>query len=177
MTAIKKDFVLPVIVLTAICLVISAALALTNRVTEPIIIEAALLRAEAARVEVLPAADSFELMDLTGLPETVTEVYEATNGVGYVFMITTTGYGGDLELICGIDADGNITATKTLAHAETAGLGSKVTEDDFKNQFSGKNSSMEGVSAISGATISSLAYINAIKDAFTAFEIAKGAES
>lgn len=177
MTAVKKDFVLPVIVLTAICLVISAALALTNRVTEPIIIEAALLRAEAARVEVLPAADSFELMDLTGLPETVTEVYEATNGVGYVFMITTTGYGGDLELICGIDADGNITATKTLAHSETAGLGSKVTEEDFKNQFIGKDSSMEGVSAISGATISSSAYINAITDAFTAFEIAKGAES
>ena len=64
----------------------------------------------------------------------------------------------------------------TLSHNETPGLGSKTTEDDFRNQFTGKDETLEGVSAISGATVSSNYYINAVKDAFTAFEIAKEAE-
>ena len=177
MSSIRKDFIAPIVVLALICLVISAALAYTNSVTEPIIEQDALDRAEAARIEVMPEADSFELMDLTGLPETITDVYKATNGVGYVFMITAQGYGGDMDLICGIDSDGKITACKTLAHSETAGLGSKTAGEEFRSQFIGKDSSLDGVSAISGATISSTAYINAINDAFTAYEIAKEADA
>ena len=47
-------YIKSVIVLTVICLVISAALAFANHVTLPIIEEGAALRAEAARKEVLP---------------------------------------------------------------------------------------------------------------------------
>ena len=177
MSGIRKDFITPIVVLALICLVISAALAYTNSVTEPIIKQDALDRAEAARIEVMPEADAFELMDLTGLPETIKEIYRSTNDVGYVFMITTQGYGGDMDLICGIDADGKITACKTLAHSETAGLGSKTAEVDFRSQFIGKDSNLDGVSAISGATISSTAYIGAINDAFTAYETAKEADA
>lgn len=177
-TDVKKDFVMPILVLTLICLITSAILSYTNDVTAPIIEETERLRAEAARLEALPEADSFELMTLSGLPETITEVYRAQNGAGYVFMITTDGYGGSgtMNLICGIDAKGRITMVNTLSHNETPGLGSKTTEDDFRNQFTGKDGTLEGVSAISGATVSSNYYINAVKDAFTAFEIAKEAE-
>ena len=54
-------------------------------------------------------------MEISGLPETVTEVYKSTNDVGYVFMLTCDGYGGKdtMNLICGIDNDGFIAVSYT----------------------------------------------------------------
>ena len=178
MTKTKKvnEYIMCVIVLTAICLVISGALALVNNVTFPIITTGAQERAEAARIEVMRKADGFEEIQLENLPETVKQVFKATNGVGYVFMLKTKGYGGDMELICGIDSDGRITHCKTLSLSETAGLGAKTADDSYRGQYIGQDSTLSGVSAISGATVSSTAYSNAIRDAFAAFEIAKEAE-
>lgn len=48
-----KDFVKPVLVLTLICLFISAALAFTNQKTAPIIEEAELAKAEQDRKSVV----------------------------------------------------------------------------------------------------------------------------
>lgn len=178
MTGTKKtnEYVMCIIVLTAICLVISCALALVNDVTFPVISKAAEERAEAAMIEVMPEADGFKELELDNIPATVTQVFKAENGAGYVFMLKAKGYGGDMSLICGIDSNGCITKCKTLSHSETAGMGAKTAEDDYRNQYIGKDSSLQGVNAISGATISSKAYIGAINDAFAAYEIAKGAE-
>ena len=177
MKNVKADFVMPIVVLMLICLVMSGLLAATNFITEPIISAGDAQRAEQARIDALPAADGFTKLDYTA-PEgsTVSEVYEATNGAGDVFMLKTTGYGakGSLQIICSIDADGKIVNTATLAHDETPGLGTKVTEAAFAGQFSGVDASMSGVDTISGATISSSAYVRAIADAFAAFaEISK----
>ncbi len=170
------EYIKPVLVLMLICLFISAALAVTNQKTAPIIEKAETEKAEAARREALPSADSFTLMKLTDLPSTVKEVYKADNGEGFVFTLLAKGYGGDMKLICGIDKNGQITVCSTLSHSETQGLGSKTTEPKFRDQFATKDSSLTDVDTISGATVSSKAYIGAIKDAFTAFEVAKGAE-
>jgi len=175
MSSGKKEFLMPVIVLTAICLVISAALAFTNSLTKPVIDAAAAERADAVRLDVLPQADAFEQLEASGLPQSVTDVYKAANGAGYVFTVIAKGYGGDMEILCGIDASGKITACMTLSHSETSGIGSKTTEEAYRSQYAGKDSSLEGVSAISGATVSSTAYENAIKDAFKAFETVKEA--
>lgn len=175
-STVKEDFIQPILILTLICLVASALLALTNSVTKPVIEATEATIAEAARKEVLPEADSFTMVDVE-LPEDsfVTEIYEATNGAGYVFMITCNGYGGKdtMSLICGMDADGKIVATKTLNHKETAGLGSKVTESEFSGQFIGKDAALEGVDTITGATFSSNYYIEGISSAFDAYELVK----
>lgn len=175
MSSAKNDFVKPILVLTLICLVITAALAITNQKTAPVIAQTERAKAEAAQKEVLPDADSFKQMELAELPASVKAVFKADNGAGYVFMLTAKGYGGEMSLICGMDADGLITACKTLSQSETQGLGSKTTLPEFRDQFVGKDSSLSGVETISGATISSKAYIGAINDAFAAYEIAKGA--
>lgn len=172
----KKDFVSPIVGLVAICLVISLALAFTNLITAPIIAKAEAEAAEQARMEVLPQADHFTLVETEDLPDTVTEVYKADNGAGYVFMLSVKGYGGKMALICGIDSDGKITGCRTLSHAETAGLGSKTAEEGFYSRFDGKDASLEGVDTITGATISSKAYIGGIEAAFAAFDMVKGAE-
>ena len=175
-SSVKADFVMPIVVLMLICLVMSGLLAGTNFITADIIAAGDAQRAEQARIEALPAADGFELLD-AALPEgsTVTEVYKATNGAGYVFMLETTGYGakGSLQIICSIDADGKIVDTNTLAHDETPGLGTKITEEAFRSQFPGKDAAMEGVDTISGATITSSAYVNAIADVFTVYDSIK----
>ena len=180
MTETKKrpnEYIMCVVVLAAIGLVISLALALVNDVTLPVITAAALERAEQARIEVMPEADGFEEVKLEGLPSTVKQVFRATNGSGYVFMLKTKGYGGDMELICGINDKGIITQTKTLEHSETAGLGAKTADNNYRFQYRGKDSTLSGVDSITGATVSSKAYKSAIQDAFKAFEIAKEAES
>lgn len=176
MSNVKSDFVAPILTLTLICLIVSALLAFTNNVTAPIIEETEAAIAEAARSEVLPDADSFTQVNVE-LPEDsfVTAVYKADNGAGYVFMITCNGYGGKntMNLICGIDSNGLIVYSKTLSHAETAGLGSKTADDDFRLQFCGQDASLSGVDTISGATFSSNYYIEGIQSAFEAYELVK----
>lgn len=175
----KKSFneiIKPVLVLVCICLVVTALLAYINSVTSPIIAKAEQEKTEQAMSEVLADADGFEKLEFENLPERVTEVYSATNGSGYVFMLTTKGYGGDMKLICGMKSDGTIEQCKTLSHAETSGLGSKTAEDPYRNQYSGKNAdTLSEVDAITGATISSTAYKNAIEDAFKAYDMVKEA--
>ena len=173
----KNDIIKPVAVLVCICLFVTAALAYTNSVTAPIIKAADEKAAAEARAEVLSEADTFKLLNVKNLPECVTEVYKAENGAGYVFMLTVQGYGGDMNLICGIKSDGTIEQSKTLSHSETSGLGSKTAENPYRKQYSGKSEkTLNEVDAISGATISSTAYKKAITDAFKAYDIVKGAE-
>ncbi|MCI6617137.1 FMN-binding protein [Ruminococcus sp.] len=175
----KKSFneiIKPVLVLVCICLIVTALLAYINSVTSPIIAKAEQEKTEQAMSEVLADADGFEKLEIENLPERVTEVYSAQNGSGYVFMLTTKGYGGDMKLICGMKSDGTIEQCKTLSHAETSGLGSKTAEDPYRNQYCGKNAdTLSEVDAITGATISSTAYKNAIEDAFKAFDMVKEA--
>ena len=170
----KKDFVAPIVVLTLICLVISAALAVTNSFTEPVIVAAAAERAIQARLDIIPEADAFEPLSIDGMPAHIKEAYHTTNSVGYIFVMAINGYGGDIEIICGISEEGKIITSMVLQHNETKGLGARVADAAFRVQFDGKDRALDGVSAISGASISSKAYISAIEDAFEAFASASG---
>lgn len=173
-----KEIIKPIAVLAGICLVVTALLAYINLVTSPIISAAEEKAAEEARAEVLSEADSFEQLDIE-LPEGVTEAYKANNGVGYVFMLSTKGYGGEIKLICGINSGGTINAVKTLLHSETSGIGSKVVDNStgYRENYYGKTAdNFSEVDAVTGATISSKAYKKAVENAFEAFEIAKEAK-
>ncbi|MEG2144294.1 MAG: FMN-binding protein [Oscillospiraceae bacterium] len=167
----KKDFVIPILVLTVICIVTSAALAFTQGATAPIIKAAEEKAAEEAKMEVLPGAGGFEEIPLENMPEGITGAFKADNGC--VFLVTVKGYGGKMNLIVGIDNEGKIVNTKTLSHSETAGLGAKTAEPKFQSQFKGKDESLEGVSTIGGATISSKAFISGMEKAFAAAKEAK----
>ena len=170
---VRADFIQPILVLTLICLICAALLAYLNSVTKPVIEATEAAIAEAARDEVLPGAGGFNKLDVT-LPEGsfVTEVYEANNGSGYVFMVTGNGYGGKgtMKLIVSMDPSGAILATKTLQHAETAGMGSKTADEPWRSQFVGVTAdTLSSVDTISGATISSTHYLNSIRSVFEAF--------
>lgn len=176
---VMTDFGAPIIVLVLICAVMSGLLAFTNGMTAPIIEEAERRANEEARLEVMPDASGFEEVAVNGLPDAVTGVFKSSNDVGYVFSLVAQGYGGKgtLKMTVGIGNDGSITGTKVLSHSETVGLGSKITTDEFKNQFPGKDasyvSSIDNIDTISGATRSSNFYRLALTYAFEAFDLVK----
>ncbi|HET8791735.1 MAG TPA: RnfABCDGE type electron transport complex subunit G, partial [Modicisalibacter sp.] len=86
-------------------------------------------------------------------------------------------YSGDISLLVGIDANGELTGVRVLSHRETPGLGDKieVRKSDWITQFAGLslgNPPIEqwavkkdgGVfDAFTGATITPRAVIGAIK--------------
>jgi electron transport complex protein RnfG len=174
---VKKDFVMPILVMGVICLIVSGALAFVNGVTEPVIGAAAAQRAEEAMSAIIPDATGFNQLARSrlpdGLPSSIREVHESENGVGYIFIVSVNGFGGELRVICGIGPDGNLIRAETLQHSETRGIGTIVEQASFLNQFTGKDSRLDGVSAVTGATISSRAFTNAVRDAFAAFEIVR----
>lgn len=173
-----KQILKPIVVLTLICIIVTAALAYVNHITKPIIQNAEEKAASEARTEVLKEASSFERITDVKLPEGVSELYRGNDNSGYVVITMSKGYGGDIRVICGILPDGSIEAVKTLIHAETNGIGSKVADNGsgYNKQYSGKTMETYGeVQAVSGATISSRAYKNAVGLALEAYGIVKEA--
>ena len=108
-----KEFVVPAAVLTAICLVVSGALAGTYQLTEPVIEAAKRAEADASRVVVLPDGKNFEEVSASGL-DNIVDAYKAGNGAGYVITGKAKGYGGDLQVMAGISSDGKITGVKLM---------------------------------------------------------------
>ena len=164
----KEGYAAPVIVLTVICLVFGFLLSYVNSITSPIIETAAAEAAELAKKEVLADADSFTEITDVELPESVDQAFAADNGAGHVYFATGSGYGGDMQIIVGIDADGVITGTQVLSHSETAGLGARVAEEAWNSQFMGEDESLSDVSVISGSTVSSNCFIKLVEAAFEA---------
>ena len=142
----------PIVVLSLICVVVTAALAATNEVTAPIIEEARIEAENAARLAVLPDADGFT--EVTGISvDGVSAVYTANNGAGAA-----------------------ITASaKVTEQGETKGIGSNVVSNpEYLAQYDGLSAAQplvldQDVDALSGATVSSTAVIDAVNAAIAAY--------
>jgi len=88
---------------------------------------------------------------------------------------TKNGFSGNISLMAGFKPDGTIINITVLQQKETPGLGTKMAEPLFKDQFNGKNPSKfllkvkkdDGpVDAITAATISSRAFCDAVQRAY-----------
>ena len=159
-------------VLVCICSAIVLLLALTNSITAPAIEKNQNAAANAALLEVMPEGKGFEVMDLGGfeLPATVTEVHKETEGLGYVVKLTTSGYGSDMVIMCGVGADGVVTGAVCLSSNETLGH-----EKTYGANFAEKDAAgVEAVDTLAGATKTTEAYKNAVKDALNAAIILGG---
>ncbi len=74
-----------------------------------------------------------------------------------------------------ISADGRILDCITVSEAETDGLGDACSDEKFYGQFDGKTEeNYTEIDAISGATLTTNGYVQAIQRAFTAVNTMKG---
>ena len=88
------------------------------------------------------------------------------------------GYGGRLDVLVGFSLDGTVGNYKVIKHQETPGLGSRVNDDSFKKNIIGKKPDKETfkvrqdggeIDAITGATITSRALIDAIQKVYRGY--------
>ncbi len=172
----KNIVVKCIAVLSLICLCTSLLLAVTNRVTAPVIEAAEAEAARAALAEVMPEGGTFEEIEKPAdTPSVVTDIWKASNG-GYVFRLSANGYAPGIIIMCGIGPDGRLTGVRTVSCNETAGYGKQCEEVWYQTQYTGKDASLEGVDNITGATKTSGAYRNAVKTAFETFAALTGKE-
>lgn len=159
------------IVLGLIAIIAGALLGMTNQLTMGPIEEQTIAAANAARVAVLPGAEEFEEL-ACGAP--VDSFYAGKAGgqvVGHTAQITVQGYGGPIEITIGVDTAGVLTGVSIggADFAETAGLGAKVKEAPFMEQFKGLTEPVAiggNIDAVTAATISSTAVANGVNTAW-----------
>lgn len=98
---------------------------------------------------------------------------------------TMEGFSGEVAVLCGFDAEGNVKDYRVIRHAETPGLGAKMEEwfhdPSGARSVIGKNPSVESfyvtkdkanggqIDAITAATISSRAFLGVMRQAYTAY--------
>lgn len=151
-------------ILALICFLASGLLAGVNALTQPRIIALAYAQEQSALAAVLPEAASFEPVPREEETLYYRGMSESGDLVGLAFKARGQGYAGPIEAMAGMSRDGQITVIQILSQNETPGLGSRVADQKFTGQFAGKPAeTLEGVNAITGATISSRALINAVK--------------
>ena len=152
--------------------VASVLLAMTNEVTKDPIEKQKLASKMAALKTVLPGCE-YEQIEYEGLADdsVLDEIFAGKdadgNVKGYALTANPQGYGGEIPITLGVSVDGYVTQTYVGSLQETQGLGSRVGDDAFKEQFiaiaADPDTLRSDVDTIAGATISSSAFVNAVE--------------
>lgn len=190
----KKAIPKPVIILLVITLVAGAALSGVYVLTADRIAENQERAAQAAFLEVVPGAVSFETDEAVQaaaeqsaygsvtIQKALTGVDESGNVVGYAISVRNAqSFDGGLALVVGIQANGTLNGISFTELHETAGMGMKCGEPDFMNQFAGVNvasftlnkggASAEDdvIDSVNGASVTSGSVVDAVNAALDFF--------
>lgn len=175
-----------VLALTLISLVAAASLAFVYEVTKEPIALSNLNKKLNAIKQVVPEFNNNPDGDMFRLPTgdgDSLDVYPAKMNdeiVGYaVSTYSSNGFSGNITLMTGFKPDGSIFDISVLSQKETPGLGTKMAEPAFKDQFKGINPGNTAlkvkkdggnVDAITAATISSRAFCEAVEKGFNTLQ-------
>ena len=162
-----KEFILPIIVLVLICAVIGGAMAAINLITAPKIAADHKLKEETALSAVVPNNQGFTQISIDDLPESIIGVYTDNGSAAMAVMLSVKGYDSSnpMSVAVGFDENGEIIKCSVIScNGETKGIGSKIADEEFLSRFYGKTD-VSSVDTISGATISSRAFKDALEDA------------
>lgn len=175
-----KEIIRLTVVLTSVCIVAGFALSYVNAATKD-------ARAYQDRLELLNALNMVlpdhdneadkDTVEVSGVTYFISKKDGAINGVAFKSS-SEKGYSGLIETIIGVLPDGKIKAIGILSQKETPGLGAKIDQQWFKDQYAGKT--LDGAKwavkkdggdfdQISGATISPRAVTAAVKDGLTMY--------
>ena len=196
-SALTPKMFMPAVRLTVITLLAGLGLAGVFNLTKNTIEAQKEAKKRASYLEVLPEAVDVKASDeltaaveaLAGgvygtdfgkayINDAIIGVDESGNEVGYVVNASSgDGFDGKISLSVGVNKDGAVQAIAFTELNETAGMGMRCDEPEFKDQFAGKavesfvlnkaGGSTEDfeIDSVSGASISSGAVVNAVNAA------------
>ncbi len=189
----KVDFLRMALTLFGITAVVGVMLALVHSFTAPIVERSAeerlheslnALMEDAAEFE---EVEEFEKMVVLGEARVpVQEVYTALDAaaqpIGYCVRVTPNGYSDVIDMMVAIDQEGAVKSVRILSIADTPGIGMKVESNEtFRFSVNGLTDTAkivkttptekEEIQVISGATVSSSAYINGVNAAIEVVQV------
>lgn len=170
-----KKQIMPSVVLGSICIIVALMLSLINSVTAPIIKAAQDAKANEALLVVLPDGKNFKEITLDSTyPAVITKGYKADGG--FVFQANVTGKSSGLIILIGIDAEGKIVGTQVIADQETDTYDVNVfpAVEGTDGAYKGMTLDNFNPYLVSGATLTSEAYGEAVKAALQSFVLANG---
>jgi electron transport complex protein RnfG len=185
MAKLESNLKTMVFSLLGVCAVASALLGFMNSITEGPIAESKLKAKLAAIQLVVPEFNNDPSAEMYTVPSDLgdLECYPAKKDsvlVGVAISTKTNiAFSGSFAVMVGLKPDGTIFNTSVLEHKETPGLGTKMMEPKFKDQFPGRNPGEKPlkvkkdggeIDAITAATISSRAFCDAVMRAYNAWK-------
>ena len=203
----KNKIIKDALALTLITLVAGVALGGVYEITkDPIARQEAQAKAEAYE-QVFTDAAAFEEIEMDdtliqtirdqldqegykaqSIEELCVRKTRAEKTLGYAFtVVTSEGYGGDIQFSMGVQNDGTLNGISILSIGETAGLGMNADTPAFKDQFVGKQveklqytkngaTQDDEINAISGATVTTNAMTNGVNAGLCAFRVMEGGD-
>jgi len=186
-----KQVIQMAVVLTLICAVCGAALSGIQRMTAERIVQQTLMNVQGPNVRVVLEGAENDLIadrkniEIDGENLLLFVGKKNNNPWAIAYETTASGFAGDVTVMVGYDLEQDkLTGLKVGKNSETAGVGSKVTEDPFTKQFKGLAIDLEfvdgpcpsEVDAVSGATVSSTAVCNALKQSVELYPRVKEAD-
>jgi len=159
---LKKVF--PIISVTAVVFIAVTLLSLTDTMVRSTIEWQKEQKIQRMLYEIFPNMTEHTLED------DIYMIYSDEAKIGFAFLAVGKGYGGNIDILVGLEDETTVRGITIVSHLESPGLGARITESAFTDQFTGENIDdvvlkRDGgqIDAITGATISSGAVVDAIK--------------
>jgi electron transport complex protein RnfG len=162
----------PVFIVTLVVLVSVSLLALTDKLTSVKIEEETEHEIQGLLSAMFPEMNDYQLV------EDVYVILNETETIGYAYIAEGKGYGGTISILVGLKDETTVRGISIISHSESPGLGARITEESYFGQYRGisiieSDIKANGgtIDAITGATISSQAVADAVRE--TALERVK----
>ncbi|NLY24717.1 MAG: RnfABCDGE type electron transport complex subunit G [Bacteroidales bacterium] len=190
MAKLQSSFKNMFLSLSVICLTVALLLAQVNKMTAEPIADARAMKLQNAISEVVPPFDNDPVAEAYLMPDGMGDsllVYPARSGdelMGFALnSFSNNGFSGTIRIMVGFDMEHKIVNYAVLQHAETPGLGSKMTEwfrditrpgqsvvgRDLSQGVLSVSKDGGEVDAITASTITSRAFMEAVNRAYTAY--------
>lgn len=155
------------IFLALIAAIAGGALAFANQMTAPVI-AANDLAAEKDSLKIIypDVKDDAFVLENQNVSKTIEKIFKV-EGKGYIFKVKVTGYKDGTSFLVALNKDGTVFDYVAISNGDTQGLGTKVTEQPFRDSLKGKDAKSNDIlnDTITGATISSKPVILGIQEA------------
>ncbi|MBR6513368.1 MAG: FMN-binding protein [Clostridia bacterium] len=167
-------------VLLIICALSAALLATVNYFTADRIKANNEARMKESIVRIFGDSIEIEKVESDSFESPIKDVYKVFSAdktmLGYAVNAVPTGFKGDIEMMVGVTYAGKCKSVEIISMSETPGVGTKVGESDFLDQYHNKSGELvlkDNIQPVAGATISSRAVNLAVNESLKAVEVVR----